>query len=275
MTLRVPLSDCLRAPLPSDSAAPIAQNAHASVSPAAYLRSLAKRVNSQSLDELEALAAADSLPRTDLEGDEAHQKQRARRILERAWAAQQIGRLGDLSPRTVKVLEELVAHRSLHRDLAYHGLDGAAAVRALGVLRANESVLFLARTFLAIDPELKKMVEPPGSYPYSHADYRMKREIICVMGELPCKPGSTFLREYLAMDESTAGRFAGPFFEEATRALLRCTLTDGELESLLQSPNSAVRGTAMLVCLDDPTANRTAALGRFMPWAQELPRAGK
>ena len=105
---------------------------------------------------------------------------------------------------------------------------------------------------------------------YAQVDFRLKQEIICVLGDLPGEPSGEFLREYLAMDETTAGRFAGPFFEDATRALLRHTLSDGELESLLQNSNSAVRGTAVLVFLDDPTPNRTATLAKTMPWAQML-----
>ena len=50
------------------------------------------KVNRQSLQELGKLLAANLSGRTDLEGDAAQQERRARQILERAWAAQQIGR---------------------------------------------------------------------------------------------------------------------------------------------------------------------------------------
>ncbi len=266
--LRVPLSDHLRARWP-------AQADTNSFSVPAYLRSLASRVDSRSLDGLGKLVAAGFPDRTDLEGDTAHQQQRARRILERAWAAQQIGRLGDRSPRAVKLLEGLVAHRSLHRDFAYQGLDGVMATRSLGALKAADSAPFLVQTFLAVDPDLKKMVKPPANYPYAQADYPLKREIICVLGELPCEESKRFLREYLAMDEATAGRFAGPFFEEATRALLRHNVTAEDLESLLRSTTPAIRGTAILACLDDRRDNRACALRKVMPWTEELPRAGK
>ncbi len=271
-TLRVPLSDHLRAPWPSNPAAAAASLSDAnSLSPAVYLRSLSNRVDSRYLAELGKLLAADFPQGTDLEGDAAHQEQRARRILERAWAAEKIGQLGDRSRRPVKLLEELVAHRSLHPDWAYQGLDSAMAARALGVLGATESVPFLVQTFLAVDPELKKMVKPPASYPYVWADYRLKREIICALGVLPCEASRKFLREYVAMDEATAGKFAPPLFEEATRALLRQQVTDEELQNLLRNTNSAVRGTAILVCLDDRTAGRTALLREIVPWTRGLP----
>jgi hypothetical protein len=274
-TLRVQLSDRLRAPLQPTPSRSTPRSERTWLSPAAYLQSLANRVDSRSLDDLERLLAADFPQRADLGGDAAHQQHRARRILERAWAAQKIGQLGDGSPRAIKLLEELVAHRSLHRDWAYHGLDGAAAVRALGAVGATQSVPFLVGTFLAVDPELKKMVEPSANYAYSQVDYRLKREITCVMGDLPCEPSRKFLWEYVAKDEVTASRFAGPFFEEATCALLRQEVTTEELYALLRSPNPSVRGTAILVCLDDRTANRVSSLGKIVPWAQELPQAGK
>ena len=273
-TLRVPLSDQLRAPQPSNLTNP--QTAASpgdwnSLSPTAYLRSLANRVDSRSLDQLGKLLAADVAARTDLEGDAAHQQLRAHRILERAWAAEKIGQLGDRSARAISLLEELVAHRSLHRDWAYQGLDGAMAVRALGVLRATESVPFLVQRFLAVDPELKKMVNPPARYSYAWADFRLKREIACVLGELPCEPSRTFLREYLTLDEATAGKSGPPLFEEATRALLCEPVTPEELEGLLRSTNSAVRGATVLECLDDRTGRRASWLARIMPWTQELP----
>jgi hypothetical protein len=271
---RVPLPDRLRASWPPRLAAASGGGRDA-FSPAAYLRSLARRIDGRSLDELGTLLTADFPERTDLVGDAAHQQRRARRILERAWAAQQIGQLPDRSPRAIPWLEGLVARRSLHNDWAYSGLDGAMAARALGALRATESVPLLVRTFLAVDPNLKQMVKPPANYPYAWADYRMKREIMCVLGELPGAAGKEFLRTYLALDEATAGQSAAPLFEEATRAFLRQEVATPELQGLLRAANSAVRGTAILVCLDEGTAVRAASLREIMPWTQELPRAGR
>jgi hypothetical protein len=99
----------------------------------------------------------------------------------------------------------------------------------------------------------------------------MKREIICVLGELRCGPARKFLREYLAMDEATAGKSASLLFEEATQAFLRQSVTAEELENLLRTTNSAVRGTAILACLADRKAGHRSLLGKIMPWTQELP----
>jgi hypothetical protein len=273
-TQHVPLPDNLRAPWPSEPPAGISQTSHSSLSPAAYLRLLAKRVDSRSLDELEKLITIDFPKRKALESDAAYEQRQAHWILERAWAAQKIGQLPERSPRAVKLLEKLVAHRSLHPEWAYQELDGAMAARALGKLGATESVPFLVQTFLAVDPELKKMVKPPVSYNFAWGDYRLKREIICVLGKLPCEAGRKFLREYLAMDEATAGKFAPPLFEEATRALLSQNVPTKELQNLLQSTNSGVRGTAILVCLDSRTLDRTSLLKKTVPWTRELPHAG-
>jgi hypothetical protein len=147
------------------------------------------------------------------------------------------------------------------------------AARALGELNATESVPLLVRTFLAVDPELKKLVKPPADYSYAWADYRMKGEIIRVLGELSGEASRKFLRAYLAMDEAAASKSAPPLFEEATRAFLRQEVTTGELRDLLQSTNSGVRGTAILVCLDEGTAARRAMLREVTPWTQELPQA--
>ncbi len=274
--LRVPLSENLRASWPTNDTSIAASQADtSSFSAPAYLRSLAGRVDRRSLDELAELLAGDFPEREDLEGDPEYQQQRARRILERAWAAQQIAQLGDKSTRAAGLLEELIAQRSLHQDPAYSGLDGGTAARVLATLGATESVPFLLGIFQAADPQSKKAVQPPAKYAFASADYRLKREILCTLGELPSKPGRKFLREYVAMDEASAGGIATLLFEEATRALLRQQVTAEELHELLRSANPAVRGTTILVCLDNSTANYASSLARTLPWTQELPRTGQ
>jgi hypothetical protein len=74
------------------------------------------------------------------------------------------------------------------------------------------------------------------------------------------------------MNEAQARELSAPQFEEATQALLCQRLTDVELIAVLRSANSAVRGTAILECVDYPTAQRRLALKATAPWALELPR---
>lgn len=264
----VPLPGNLRAPWPATRSARLPDPN--SFSPPCFLRALSDRGAGRSLTELGKLLTANFPERNDLEGDAAHQNQRVARIVERAWAAQKIGQLGTKSGRAVKWLEQPVENRSLHRDWAYQGLDGVMAARALGALRATESVPTLTRTFLAIDPELRQLVQPPADYPYVWSDYHLKFEILATLGELPCAQSKKFLLDYLAMDQEAASRFAPPLFEEATRAVLRQNLTQRELQSLLRSTNSAIRGTTILACLNHPSLRHKAALQAVLPWTHDL-----
>ena len=75
----------------------------------------------------------------------------------------------------------------------------------------------------------------------------------------------------LAMDEARARELSAPQFEEATQALFCHRLDGKEIAALLRSPNSAVRGTAILECIDHPTPSRRRALRAAAPWALELP----
>lgn len=269
----VPLPENLRVPLPATLSAMLPDTN--SFSPPRFLRELSNRVDGHSLTELGELLTADFPERTDVAGDAAHQKQRAARIVERAWAAEKIGQLGKKSGRAVKLLEQQVENRSLHRDWAYQGLDGVMAARALGALRATESVPRLARTFFAIDPELKKMVQPPANYPYVWSDFHLKLEIMATLGELPCEQSKKFLLDYLALDKEAAGMFAPPLFEEATKALLRQNLAQNQLQDLLRSTNSAIRGTAILECLDHSTVSHKASLNAILPWTHDLATGAK
>ena len=270
---RVSLPEHLRARLPASRSATSPDTN--SFSPARFLRALSNRLDGHSLTELGKVLTADFAERTDLGGDATHQKERAAGILERAWAAERIGQLGKKSGRAVKLLEQQVENRSLHRDWAYQGLDGVMAVRALGALGATESVPMLTRTFLAIDPELKQLMQPPANYPYAWGDFHVKFEIMATLGRLACEGSKKFLLDYLAMDKEAVGRFAPPLFEEATKALLGQNLAQEQMEDLLRNTNSAIRGTAILECLDRPTVSRTRALKSVLPWTQELPHGGK
>src|SRR3954469_19679255 len=108
--------------------------------------------------------------------------------------------------------------------------------------------------------------------PLSWVDWR-KMSIIPVLGELKCEASRNFLKEYVALSESEAREMSMPQFEEATKAFLQYRLTRTEILGLLNSVNSAVRGTAILECVDHPTPDRTAALREASPWALSLPQA--
>ena len=242
--------------------------------PAAYLAGQEARTDPDSWFDLVELLMSDREHRMRPEGTNAYQTVRARQILSRAWAAQRLGQLGKKQPIIIKTLEYQIKHRSLHKMWQYHGLDGAMSIRALALLGATESAPALREAFLRIDPELKRVQNPRYSdNPLAWSDFRTKMSILPALGELVCEESKAFLQEYVAMDEAKARELAPIQYRAATAALLKQDLSQQELEQLLRSPNGAVRGTAILACVDHPTRERKAALKAAQPWALELPRA--
>jgi hypothetical protein len=121
---------------------------------------------------------------------------------------------------------------------------------------------------------LKKVAKPEWAQNLlAWTDFRAKMYILPALGELRCDASKRFLQDYVVLDDAEARQSAPPMFDAATQALLRQDLTRDELKALLQSPNPAVRGTAILECLDHLTTARTAALRSVAPWALELPSA--
>jgi hypothetical protein len=236
----------------------------------AFLRERAPRTTEGLLQLLEQEDADRGAPSS----SSGAERRRTERILLRAWAAQRLGEEGRRSARLIEALERQVPRRSLHRDWMYHGLDGAAAVRALAALHSLDSVPVLVEAFRRVDPELKQVVNPQfGPYPLAWTDFRTKMYIIPALGELRSPEAKAFLQEYLAMPESAARELAPLAYDEATKALFRQDLSQAEIEALLRHPNGTVRGTALLECLDRPTGRRSAALGKAASWALGLPRA--
>lgn len=244
--------------------------------PESYLRGLAARVDPRSPAALLTLLETSPPERTPPAGGEGEQRAYTEAIVARAWAAQRLGELGEGSPRAARLLESLVRQRSLHRDWMYHGLDGAMAARALGQLGVTAAAPLLVEAFRRVDPALKEVVDPRfAQNPLAWTDFRLKMALIPALGELRCPASKAFLQEYVAMDAAKARELAPIVFDEATRSLLRQELNQEELAALLRSPHPAVRGSALLGCLDEPTAARAAALKEVVPWAAELPRRPK
>ncbi len=257
--------------------------------PSIYLRTRAWATDARSGKQLLSLLESDSPgERLEPDGTGEYQQRRTEHILDRAWAAQRLGARGEGLPQrlglpasrerrdAVKLLTEQVRRRSLHRDWFYHGLDGAMAVQALGDLRAQEAAPALVEAFLRVDPALEKARDPRfGPNPLGWTDFRVKMYVLPALGELRAPEGKRFLQEYVAMPPARARELAPLQYEEATRALLRHPLEGTELEALLRSENPAVRGTALLDCLDHPSKEREAALRAAAPWALELPSAAR
>jgi hypothetical protein len=254
------------------SFAPVAGDPN-TVRPHPYLRAIAARARAvPALLQHAEVGVPPLSPERD--GTPEFERERTSRILERAWAAQELGQRGERDFRTVALLERRLAERSLHRDWMYHGLDGAIAARALAQLGAVESVPALVRAFQRIDPALEKVQNKSfGPYPLAWTDFRVKMYVLPALGDLPSPESKRALLDYVAMPEAAA-RELGPLqFDEATRAALKQDLSRQEIEGLLRSPHSAVRGVAIQECLDHSNGNRRRALRAVAPWALELPRA--
>jgi hypothetical protein len=258
--------------------APVAHAERSSVAPV-YLGWRASRTDPRSRKGLlSLLRSGTEEERRQPEGSAEYRLRRDQGILDRAWAAERLSELnwsgvgGEERRRAVELLEHQVRHRTLHRDWRLHGLDGATAARALGRMKAVRSVPVLIEAFTRVDPELKRVENPQfASNPLAWVDFRTKMYILPALGELRCEASKAFLQEYVRMEPAKAREMAPLQYEAATQSLLRQEVTRGEIEALLRSENSAVRGTAILECVDEPSRVRTAALKAVVPWAATLP----
>lgn len=243
--------------------------------PSIHLAERVRKTDPKNPEALMALLGEGKLEeRTFLDGTPFFQRERTGRILDRAWAAQQLGMLERPSTVQSQLLEFQVKNRSLHPEWMYHGLDGAMAVRALGMLKSEASVPLLIQTFNRVDPELKRVQNPAfGPHPLAWTDFRTKMYVLPALGELRTPESKKFLLRYARMSEERARELAPIQFVEATKAVWKHDLNRQEIEELLKSPNSDVRGTALLLSIDHPQGDARELLKVHYPWAVNLPRA--
>lgn len=198
----------------------------------------------------------------------------AARIVERAWVADQLGALGRRHRDVVRALEELVRRPTPHPDWHYHALDGALAARALGRLGsvASAPVLIAAlRERAARWPAA--WAAGAGTNLAAWAEARFNAHLLAALGDLRCRAARRFLLESLAPGQPTPPVWAEGLWEDASRALLQQRLSETDLRALLRHPQPAVRGTAILECVDRPNAERRRALAAEAAWALNLPAA--
>jgi hypothetical protein len=224
-------------------------------------------------DELLAiLAGGDRNRRTQPLDDPDAERRRTQEIVERAWTAQELGRRGKRDAQVVAALERQVRSRSFHRDWMYHALDACMAIRALGELRSRESVPVLLWALELVDPDVRRVANPAfGDNPVAWTDFRLKMPVPEALGRIRTPESRRVLQRYLALSDEAARRIAPPMHEEAVRALMRHDLDREDILHLLRDPRSAVRGTALLECVDNPSPDRRAALREAAPWAADLP----
>lgn len=234
----------------------------------AYVRDLSRRINASSTEELRSLLEQ-SPPATELPTNPAETRAAATRIVERAWAAQRLGLNGDKASAVRRALAAAVRAPSQHPEWAYAGLDAAMAIRALAELRDKSAVPLIIEC-------LSGCAEAPSTSPANSPHrFRLSQHAFAALAELRCRAARKFLRNYVDLDETAAARYGPLQYEEATRALLQQTLTWNEIAALLRHPNSAVRGTALAVCVDQSNDSRRQALRTAAPWALELPAASR
>ncbi len=200
---------------------------------------------------------------------------RAARVVERAWAADQLGALGRRHRDVLEALEEVLRAPTPHPDWRYHGLDGALAARALGRLRA-------ARSAKALIAALEQMPPLPAAAGGAEAErapwaeaarWRWREHLMAALADLPGRAVRRFWWQAL---EKAAGRTddeSNPLPARAAQALLQSRLERGEVLRLLNHPLPEVRATAVLGCVDRPDLARRRALAEAAPWAMELPAA--
>lgn len=225
--------------------------------------------------QLVELMKTDRHIRSDLSGDDEYQAQRGRRILDRAWAAHQLGQMKAKSARVVRWLEHQVRRPSLHQNGLVNGMDGVMAVQSLGEIAAIQSVGLLVRRVKASPSYLSKLSPERSEDQVAvvWGERRLKRSIIEVLGRLPCGESKALLLDDLILNEAVTSEYDHWFFALIAKALTYHELTQSELECLMQDERPEVRGTIIQYCLDHPSRAGDAALQNIAPWALRLPRA--
>jgi hypothetical protein len=192
----------------------------------------------------------------------------ARRILARARAADSLLAARATSREALAALEERVRKRSLHKDWRYHGLDGAAALRALIGLRAPRAVELARFTLWRDDPALAAVADPRWKSPPSWADFRVQMVVFPALEKFPGAATEKLCRDYLALPDERARQLGPPQFGEAARTLLAVSPRTETAVELLEHRLRVVRGQAILGCLRhgrEPWAR--AALAKAAPHA--------
>jgi hypothetical protein len=192
----------------------------------------------------------------------------AARIRARAEAADELLAGGMASDAALTALTECVHHRSLHRDWRHHGVDGAAALRALILLKAPQAVETARFVIWRDDEDLERVQDKKWNNPRSWTDWRMKGVVWQELGKVPAPETERLCREYLALSDAQAREIGPTQFEQATRTLLTVSPRAETALELMRHSLQVVRGRAILECLaHDGQPWAWAALERGAPHA--------
>ncbi len=174
----------------------------------------------------------------------------ARRIVRRAKAVDSLSRLVVKSSAAIRLLEKRVSERSLHRHWRYHGLDGAAAMRALIRLHAPRAVELARMCLWRDDPKVEPVVNPQYDNPRAWTDWRIKVVVFPELAKLPGDKTEALCRDYLALTDAAARQIGFPQFEAAARTLLTVSRGEATAVELMKHRRGDVRGRAILFCLE-------------------------
>jgi hypothetical protein len=192
----------------------------------------------------------------------------AKRIVTRAKAADALLEQRTSSRTAFQELEERVRNRSLHKEWMYHGLDGAAALRTLILLRAPGAADLARFALWRDDPALDSVKDPRWNNPPAWTDFRVKMVVFSALERLPGKETEKLCRDYLALSDEDARKLGPPLFEQAGRALLAVNPTKKTALLLMKHRLQVVRGRAILDCLANaPKSWARAALEAAAPHA--------
>ncbi len=158
---------------------PIEPVAEDEFNPAAHLARLRATLPAGAALPLLQLLEAPVPEAGDSEADAETLRRRAARIVERAWAADQLGLLGRRHPDVIRALERAVRAPSPHPDWRYHALDGALAARALGRLRSTASAGVL---IAALQSSGRRAAEEDRA----PAEARFQMHLFAALGDLRC-----------------------------------------------------------------------------------------
>lgn len=270
--LPVPYNQSYRiTPRPPGPRPPLATN---ELDPTELTLALGLRINPDSPAELLALINHSFEPPRATDTSPDPERARLTRIVTRAWAADRLGQLGKRKREVVRALERVVRERTPDADWRHHRLDGAVAARALGELNATTAAPLLIDALR--HPRFSALQDGPPvtiDLPPAWTDAKFALQVLTTLGDLRCRATRRFLLEYVSLTDAQVRALGPPLFVEATRALLGQTLAWDGIARILRSPNPAVRGAAIIECLDFPTEERQRALREAAPWALNLPAA--
>ena len=176
-------------------------------------------------------------------------------ITARAWAVELMMRGGTYSIGmlpTEKILQGLefrARHRTLHPDWRYHGLDGAAALRAYLEI-GGPNAIQLAREMLWLDDKaVIPLNNPEYKVPSSWVDFRIKNVVFPALEYSRNPEAPKLCRDYLSLSDDEAKKIGPPQFEPAAHTLLIISPKTETAIELMHHRLRVVRGRAILDCL--------------------------